>query len=513
MGGWRDEYTNLEWLQIGALLLGLPLAAVLGALVGLAGKWRQGRLASAVLLGIGSAAVASLMALTLFLIDAETSASRSSEDWIRLFDRYLSWRQTSIAIGAAGCISLIAAIMLRFRLTTESAKRFTLRSFIAAQVLAMVVLGCWTGMRTYVFSHVSPVERAAHRWANRGWSAVGTASNRSLALQKDFSQQPVDWKQENETLQEAIHEPFLGDLQLLGLGDAVEVDLASLAKAKNLKRLHLRYLPAAAPHSHIKALAKTSSLQYLTLQGGDFSSVDVSSLHQLQSITRIEIRDSTYNIPAMRTMIRDLKPESFEFSDSNPGSKMPTKIGFLQGGYSILLQSAVEPADLAWVAPMQIQALQIEGVEITTEAAREIARLPKLTSLSLNCRVEGDALTEVAKSPTLRSLYLLQIPKPISRDRFELAVNNLMLMTELELIVCSWDTFKPDLDFPKEANAIGVGYLRGADSAYFRNFAQPPTQKQIDYLKQVNDERNKRGLGRLRINPREEEFRPDMPTK
>jgi hypothetical protein len=215
----------------------------------------------------------------------------------------------------------------------------------------------------------------------------------------------------------------------------------------------------------------------------------------------------------MRTMIRDLKPESFEFSDSNPGSKMPTKIGFLQGGYSILLQSAVEPADLAWVAPMQIQALQIEGVEITTEAAREIARLPKLTSLSLNCRVEGDALTEVAKSPTLRSLYLLQIPKPISRDRFELAVNNLMLMTELELIVCSWDTFKPDLDFPKEANAIGVGYLRGADSAYFRNFAQPPTQKQIDYLKQVNDERNKRGLGRLRINPREEEFRPDMPTK
>ena len=38
-----SDYTQLEWLQIGVFLFGLPIAVVLGALVGLVGKWKQGR--------------------------------------------------------------------------------------------------------------------------------------------------------------------------------------------------------------------------------------------------------------------------------------------------------------------------------------------------------------------------------------------------------------------------------------------------------------------------------------
>jgi hypothetical protein len=37
------EYSEYEWIQIGIFLVGLPIAAVLGALVGLVGRWMQGR--------------------------------------------------------------------------------------------------------------------------------------------------------------------------------------------------------------------------------------------------------------------------------------------------------------------------------------------------------------------------------------------------------------------------------------------------------------------------------------
>lgn len=33
MNGFRGEYTQLEWIQMGVFLIGLPIAAVVGALL------------------------------------------------------------------------------------------------------------------------------------------------------------------------------------------------------------------------------------------------------------------------------------------------------------------------------------------------------------------------------------------------------------------------------------------------------------------------------------------------
>jgi hypothetical protein len=68
MNGWRDEYTQFEWLQMGLLLVGMPVAALLGALLGLLGKWNQGRVVTAALVGLGCAAVVSAILFSTFFV-------------------------------------------------------------------------------------------------------------------------------------------------------------------------------------------------------------------------------------------------------------------------------------------------------------------------------------------------------------------------------------------------------------------------------------------------------------
>lgn len=77
MSGFRGDYTSFEWLLMGIFLLGLPIAAVLGALIGLAGKWKQGYVVTAAVYGLAGSAAAAHRVLS-FTGPMKTKGCRAS---------------------------------------------------------------------------------------------------------------------------------------------------------------------------------------------------------------------------------------------------------------------------------------------------------------------------------------------------------------------------------------------------------------------------------------------------
>ena len=149
MNGWREEYTQLEWLQMGSLLIGLPLAALLGSLIGFVGHWKQGRVVTATMVGLGCAAIVSavlfLSFLLLFTIFSDSRGDMLLDYFNLTFGRQVTW----MPLLCAGAISCLAAIGLRGkpRDVKASGVSLSMRQLLLLQVFTFATLGCWTGLR------------------------------------------------------------------------------------------------------------------------------------------------------------------------------------------------------------------------------------------------------------------------------------------------------------------------------------------------------------------------------
>jgi hypothetical protein len=372
------------------------------------------------------------------------------------------------------------------------------------QLFALTVLGGWVGLRSYVYSQATNVEKAIYKWGKREWVVNGASSQDWVCLERKYADPAANWKRESQMLREAVNEPWLEELRLWHLNTADDLEFSALAEAKHLSVLKLHYATTTIPpEDHIETIARVSSLRSLFIQGGDFTRSDITKLQKHTSLNKLQLHGCTFDQALLRETVRMLRLEHLEVHPYREWNPLPG-VAYWQGYYALhRSRKQIDADDLAWVSPAQIRILQIDGSSLTLEAAQQIGELPNLDSLTLHCRVEGSALSEIAKATKVRNIFMVQIEQPLDRASFDLAVNDLLLMPKLKCIHCDWGVFKPELDYPKPTEE--ERRLESMGQPPPPQFNRPPTPEQSAFVARVNEQRKERGLGELKINPTDKE--------
>ena len=319
----RDQYTHLEYLQIAVFLVGTPLAALMGAMMGLVGKWKEGRVFTAALMGLGSAAfVTVVLFFTFLVIHWQMQASRQSI-LPEFFDSYFGQRIAILAAIATAVIAFLAGIGLRSRRNENGhAASFSMRQLLLLQLFAFIALGCWTGMRFFALNSGTTIERARRLWAQRNWDVSGEANSNPSNFERIFSRGDMpDLDQENRYLHEIAQLPGLKVIQLANIPHCGAMSIDELTAAKQLQTLYLSYsmgnidqreINTIGTISPVKVLSlrcsgnyppslapisKLSNLEVLLINDGNLAPVSLGELKDSTSLRRLFINYVTNSIP------------------------------------------------------------------------------------------------------------------------------------------------------------------------------------------------------------------------
>jgi hypothetical protein len=295
MSEWRSEYTQIEWLQMGMFLIGMPIAALVGALIGLFGKWNQGRVVTAAIVGLASAAFVSVALFLTFLLVYWQLGAEQQSLMGQFFDSYLGQRIAILATIATATISLLAAIGLRTRKNERgSASSFSMSQLLLLQLFAFIALGCWTGMRFFAIDCGSELERAQRLWRQREWGVQAGEMGKPTYLVRQFPAQRIDMQKEAEYLREGLRASWLKQLRLSELPSPDDVPLNELKDAKNLELLMLGLAGTADfRQSEIDAIGNVPSLRRIYLESSGKIDADLLPLAKLPQLGRLSLRSCT----------------------------------------------------------------------------------------------------------------------------------------------------------------------------------------------------------------------------
>lgn len=487
MNGFRGDYTQLEWLQIGVFLIGLPIAAVMGAMLGLVGKWKQGRVMSAALVGLGGAAVTSIVLFLVFITLDIAGPKLGSGIWLMFFDTYMSWRYTTIAVIATASVALLGAIGFRARESKQAVYAISMRQILLLQLYAFIALGCWSGMRFFALSKCSDFQRARHHWGKQEWTVFGTEERGPHGLQRDFSgsSTAADWDFENAALRRAIAEPWLKEIHLYGLQANSAIEMSKFAESEQLESVALGYETGAVPpQTHLDAIGNVSSLQQLFLFGGDLRGLDLSPLVRRDSLKMLMVRGAVVDSARLKQVTRGSGLAQFEIHSSPSINSKWSQVTFQAGEFNITADMPIAPVDLDWVNSKSITHLDLRAPKLTTEAAKAIRALPNLDELELHCQIDAPALREIASHTSLRRLCLDR--EMVHDSEFEVAYSKLLLMPSLLILDEGSSSPRPRFTQDNDEGSRSKGNLTFRDGA------------------QVNRDREKLGLKALHFNPEPE---------
>jgi hypothetical protein len=441
MNQFRDEYTQLEYLQIAIFLIGLPLAALIGALLGLVGKWKQGRVVTAAVYGMGGAAAASVILVGIFFGAASVPSDLNKVGLLHFFDGYYSRRYTLTAMCATVAISLLAGIVLRPHGSKQTGATITMRQLFLVQLFAFIALGCWTGMRFNAVERASTYERARLRLGKREWRLVGSSFLEPRLLERHFGNGVTDWRRENEMLREAAQEPWLKELRLFELDSAASLDIAAIAPAKGLQSLTLSYGPnTIPPQSHVDALGTIQSLRELNIQGGDFSTLDLSPIGSLKGLTRFSSSQSTFKLQALKKELRQLPLQDLTMMEVSSPNRLAFTLHFGSGqrGALTLIDPSPVGVEFLWVNPTQIARFCLHCPVMTNETAAQIAQLPACESLELECEVNEEQLAILANLDTCEEFLAYDVVVGEDQKKLLEAVTKLALKPKMERLWCGY---------------------------------------------------------------------------
>lgn len=167
-----QDYTLYDWLQILLLLVGMPLIAASGAALGLIGRIRRGGFLPSTIAGLSGAAIASaVLYLGIWTLGLESTINPGV-----FLEIYENGYQRHISI-ACLIATFVIALLWAIRWRVLHAKHdptpisITLRTALLMQVLSLLCVGSWCGLRAIVYNSANPRMMTKRIWESRGWQS------------------------------------------------------------------------------------------------------------------------------------------------------------------------------------------------------------------------------------------------------------------------------------------------------------------------------------------------------
>lgn len=363
-----QEYTLYDWLQILLLLVGMPFVAASGAALGLVGRIRQGGFLPSTIAGLAGAAIASA---TLYLGIWTLLLERTISPTVFL-EIYESGYQQKISIAcliATSVIALMWALGWRFRNAPTAPTRISisLRAALLMQVLSLLCVGSWCGLRLLVLKSANPYVMTTRVWESRGW----TFYNGSSLTLSGSGLQPAEVQAalSREYLEDISNYPKISGISIAGC-DLSEIDISPLASVKNL-----------------------GGISFTDCEINDLFRKDIL---QLKQIVGIGLSELTTVQPTL-TNIAQL-PKVTEFSAANLKTEREDFRNFLANAQvQRLFLSNVDIYQKGktidnWPAPTKY--IWLTGCNFTPDDLKAIGKLKSLTHLHLGDSPVNDSVLE-----------------------------------------------------------------------------------------------------------------------
>lgn len=452
-----DVYSRAEWTQIGIFLVGLPAAALIGALVGLVGKWKQGQLINAALIGMGCAALAAVVCfLTFFVVHSQSLASHKSL-LLEFFDSYMGPTSALLATCVTGVISLLAAIGLRGRRNDKSsAAAFSMRQLLLLQLFAFIALGCWVGMRSFALRSGSELERTKRIWSRREWHVEGNEAEGPSYWQRSFdSTSAPDMERENAYFREIVRVPSLRGLQLFNIPFADELAIEELASAKDLQSLYLAYGGQDVDQRHVSAIGSVRALRVLSLRTSGKLSRDIGPIASLPKLDVLLLHDCTISPASLErfaesTSLRRL----FTYYTNNPLPKEVTK--WPAGLVELQARSISPKGRWNFEKVNELKALKTlliatygGGPKLSSAEAAAIARCESLEFLTLEDAIADEDLPLLE---SLKQVQVLTIKEATAKrsEAFRAKLQRLAMLPKLVNLNCDHQIIMEDAEWANQ---------------------------------------------------------------
>lgn len=448
-----QDYTLYDWLQILLLLVGMPVIAASGAALGLIGRIRRGGFLPATIAGLSGAAIASAV-LYLGIWTLRLESLINPRVFLEIYDSGYQ-RYISIAcLIATFAIAFLWAIRWRVHRASidPTPLSINLRSALFIQVLSLLCVGSWCGLRLLIADTADPRINTKRVWENRGWEYHDGGSLGFIG--DELSPREVAYALSPSQLTEMAHyptvralgfslcdlstvdlSPLKSNVQITSIGFAscdidktLRRDLPQLTQlaAINLSNLktsgssliHLGELPKLktlhaqniqVERNDLRGFLATSKLESIYLTGieayGPGPAIEQwpSSTRFLQifggNLTSEDLRSigKLKSLTHLHTLYVELDDSILEHLQDLKGlqSFMLDNKGITDRGYEII-STRIQPP-LLW----------LQGGELSPKAVEQISAIPKLHRLLLSGVIIGDDdLVRIANSPSLEKLHV-----------------------------------------------------------------------------------------------------------
>lgn len=434
------DYTQVEWLQMGVFLIGMPVAALLGALIGLVGKWNQGRVVTAAIVGLSCAAlVAVVLFLTFFLVHWQTPQGQPSF-LLEMFDNFFAHRIAYLAMIATGVISVLAAIGMRGR-GDASASRITavtMRQLLLLQVFPFIALACWVGARSYALQSGGELLRAQRFWSQRDWEVTPDESKAPSGWMREFGQPGVDLAKESENLKEILRNPTLKSLELRDLGNPDLLATNELASANSLDQIIAYH--AGSPHLDarlIRTLGSVPSLKFLVLGTGGKLLTGLEPLAALPKFDTFILSDCTAASEAINELAQSKSLRRLylvRLTNSTPKQPLrfpPALDTFILGNSRPMPHWNLEHLNDA----KALRELRVRHQKLTPEEIQAIIACPQLEKLEFDEAIHEPELMELQGLNQLRILTITEAGAKRSLE-FRAQLEELAMLPSLVQLNC-----------------------------------------------------------------------------
>lgn len=483
----RDEYSSAELWQMGVLLLGMPLAAVLGAMLGLVGKWRKGRVVTAALIGMGCASFVSCTLFLCFVFISTFANNTRRRVLLDLFDAELGEQLTRNAMIATGAISLLAAIGLRLRYRDEAtgAAAVSMRQLLLLQVFTVVVLGCWTGMRFIAIERVSYLERASRKWTKREWGVEGDRDGNPASLRFASFGPTADYRAFNQSLALAAEEPWLKGLELNWVTRPEQLALSELSSSRSLTSLDLLILgQPAIVQQNVDDLGQITSLEFLHISCGDLFKVDLAPIAKLPRLKSVQLSGVLIDGPAFNGLAESsslggISLEYVQFTGSEP-IKLP--VGLIDLVIHATMPVVLDGESLAKM--QQLKRIQLHQSPLTSGDLAVLARATSVETLQLSSLQADVDLSLLKACRNLRLMTLAFAPGEDATQRASIRGHLLELaqIPSLRIVHCPSRVLFEDSIPGVDVREIDFAVLGESDP-----IAKQRKEIELDVLKRVDE--------------------------
>lgn len=488
MNTWRGEYSVFEWAQIAVFLVGTPLAALLGALIGLFGKWNQGRVVTAALVGLAAAAfVSGALLLTFVFVNWQLEPEKRGL-MEELFDSFFGQRIAIVAAIATGAISLLAGVGLRSHKNERGhATSISMRQMLLAQLFVFITLGCWTGMRLFALESGSELDRVHRLWRSREWAVQGSEFGKPSYLVRQFPAQRIDMQKEAEYLREGLRTPWIRQLRLSEIPSLDELPISELAKelaeAKQLEMVMLSLAGAADfRQREIDALGKAPSLRRIYLQTSGKLDAELLPLAALPRLQRLSLRDCTVTPAAFSALASSDSLRVLHLERAGAASSQPIEWPSQLEELSIRQANPQRRWNLERLdAAASLQSLSVYWQTLQTKEVQAISRIGGLQTLTLDSACSEQDAEHLLALRELRELNFytgVRVSEP-----FKQTMERFALLPTMERLHCGHEI----LIEAKEGNEEPMPSL------------EEMLLRQKSYTDRMNAQRQELGLGPIAI--------------